>query len=270
MQDAPGAFDYLGAMTSHIYPVARYERARDAIAWLIRAFGFEEQVVHPGPNNTVAHAELRFGTGTIGLSSAGRVDPANVWTTVREGIYASIENPDAHYDRAAAAGATIERALADTDYGSREYSVRDHEGHLWSFGTYGMSDMPGSPIFYPELRYSDGAQAVDFLTRAFNLGVGLQGREGADDVVHAELWLGDGVVMVGAGADPQGRWKGRRQCTNVHVADPDAHYARAVEAGARIVQGPEDTSYGALSYIVQDLEDFLWSFSTYQPRPPAT
>lgn len=43
---------------------------------------------------------------------------------------------DAHYARAKAAGAEITRPIADADYGSREYSVRDCEGHLWSFGTY--------------------------------------------------------------------------------------------------------------------------------------
>jgi uncharacterized glyoxalase superfamily protein PhnB len=35
-----------------------------------------------------------------------------------------------------AAGAQVERELADMDYGSREFSVRDPEGNLWSFGTY--------------------------------------------------------------------------------------------------------------------------------------
>ncbi len=227
--------------------------------------GFEQQVVHPGPNDTVAHAELRFGTGTIGLSSAGPVAPANVWTTVREGIYACIEDPDAHHARAQAAGATIERDLQDTDYGSREYSVRDHEGHLWSFGTYGMAPVPGAPVFYPGLRYRSGNAAVDFLMRAFGLEAGLQVSADNGEIDHAELWLGQGVMMVGAGADPNGYWNGRTQCACVHVADPDAHHARASAACARILQGPERTAYGARGYIVQDLEGFLWSFGTYRP-----
>ena len=46
------------------------------------------------------------------------------------------ENPDAHHERAVAAGAKLVRPLEDTGYGSREYSVRDPEGNLWSFGTY--------------------------------------------------------------------------------------------------------------------------------------
>jgi len=254
-------------MTSNIYPVARYEQATEAIAWLCRAFGFEKQAVFPGPNNTVAHAELRFGTGVIGLSSAGPVDPANVWTTVREGIYACIEDPDAHYARAQAAGATIERELKDTDYGAREYSVRDHEGHLWSFGTYGMTPEPGAPVFYPGLRYTSGSAAVDFLTRAFGLTAGLRVPGDDGDIQHGELWLGNGVMMMSAGADPSGCWSGRTQCTNVHAADPDSHYAQASSAGARIVQGLENTAYGSRGYIVQDLAGFLWSFSTYRPTP---
>ena len=46
------------------------------------------------------------------------------------------EKSASYYARAKAAGAKIERPLADTEYGSREYSARDCDGHLWSFGTY--------------------------------------------------------------------------------------------------------------------------------------
>jgi uncharacterized glyoxalase superfamily protein PhnB len=38
--------------------------------------------------------------------------------------------------RARDAGAAIERELTETDYGSHEYTARDPEGNLWSFGTY--------------------------------------------------------------------------------------------------------------------------------------
>lgn len=255
-------------MTPHIYPVARYERATDAITWLCSALGFEEQAVYPGPGDTVAHAELRFGSGTIGLSSAGPVDPTNVWTTVREGVYVCIPDADAHHARALAAKAIVERALQDTSYGSREYTARDHDGHLWSFGTYGMSAVDGPPVFYPALRYRSGKDAVAFLTRAFSLEAGLQVAGGDGDVHHAELWLEGGVMMIAAGAEAERRWQGRKQCTNVYVADPDAHHARAAAAGAHIVRALEDSSYGSRGYLVQDLEGFLWSFSNYRPTRP--
>jgi uncharacterized glyoxalase superfamily protein PhnB len=47
-----------------------------------------------------------------------------------------VEDPDAHYARARAAGAEVTRELADTDYGSREYGAKDSEGNAWYFGTY--------------------------------------------------------------------------------------------------------------------------------------
>jgi uncharacterized glyoxalase superfamily protein PhnB len=40
------------------------------------------------------------------------------------------------YARALAAGATILRPVEATTYGSREFALRDPEGHSWSVGTY--------------------------------------------------------------------------------------------------------------------------------------
>lgn len=120
----------------NIIPALKFKDAPKAIEWLGKAFGFEKQFVVPGEKNTVAHAQLRHGAGMIMMGSEGKPDPANPWTTEPLGIYVVVKEIDAHYARAKAAGAEIVRPIADTDYGSREYSVRDCEGHLWSFGTY--------------------------------------------------------------------------------------------------------------------------------------
>lgn len=48
----------------------------------------------------------------------------------------TVSDIDAHYAHAKANGAQIVMPLAETSYGAREYSARDIEGHLWSFGTY--------------------------------------------------------------------------------------------------------------------------------------
>ena len=53
-----------------VFPAPRYDDAWAAIAFLELCFGFERQTVHEGPNGTVAHGELRFGTASFGLSSA--------------------------------------------------------------------------------------------------------------------------------------------------------------------------------------------------------
>lgn len=125
-QDAP--------ITASLFPALRYQDAPAAADWLERAFGFERKMIVPGPDGGVAHAELRFGNGLVMFGSAPP-DPGNPWTQ-ESGIYAVVDDVEAHYARARAAGAEIVRPLADTGYGSREYTARDCEGRLWSFGTY--------------------------------------------------------------------------------------------------------------------------------------
>jgi uncharacterized glyoxalase superfamily protein PhnB len=125
---------------SRIYPTLRYRDAPAMIAWLGQAFGFTEHVVYPGEGG-IAHAELALGSAMIMLGTAredafGAMvgapgDPGN-----GQAIYIAVDDPDALCARAEAAGATILRALTDTDYGSRDFICRDPEGYVWCFGTY--------------------------------------------------------------------------------------------------------------------------------------
>ena len=120
----------------NVIPALRYRHGSAAIEFLGKAFGFEARFVVPGPApDAVAHAQLVLGTGMIMLGSV-RHDPPNPWDAAAQGIYVYVEDVEAHYVRAKAAGAEIVMELYDTPYGSREYSARDPEGHLWSFGTY--------------------------------------------------------------------------------------------------------------------------------------
>jgi uncharacterized glyoxalase superfamily protein PhnB len=123
-----------------IIPTMRYADAPAAIAWLARAFGFKEQLVVPGPQGTIAHAQLTLGDGMIMLGSArddalGSKLPKDLGG-ITQAPYIVVDDPDALYARAIAAGAEGLRPPEDTDYGSRDFSVRDPEGHLWHFGTY--------------------------------------------------------------------------------------------------------------------------------------
>jgi uncharacterized glyoxalase superfamily protein PhnB len=120
-------------MSEHpnIFPALRYRDASGAVDWLQRAFGFEEKAVYRGDDGTVHHAELRLGAGLIMFG-----ERADAQACDTHSIYAVVADPDAHHERASAAGAEIVRAPEDTDYGSREYSARDLEGNLWSFGNY--------------------------------------------------------------------------------------------------------------------------------------
>lgn len=127
------------------YPVLSYRDAPAALAWLQKAFGFEQLFVTPGPDGSVAHAELGFGAGIVMLNTGtGAGQPADR-REAAQSVYVAVDDPDAHCTRARAAGADITRELENTDYGSREYSARDPEGHHWHFGTYRPAPGKGGP-----------------------------------------------------------------------------------------------------------------------------
>ena len=249
-----------------IHPVIRYQDAHRALTWLEEAFGFQKQAVFEGPNGSVAHAEMSFGTGVIGFSSAQGVDPKNPWTLVREGIYVSLSDIDAHHDRAAAAGAEIARSLRDEDYGSRDYSARDLDGHLWGFGTYQMIKDDREQPFVVGLHYQDAKAALEWLSKAFGFQKTLEVPANDGRIFHAEMGLGGAPLFLDGGPKDEQIWGGHSQYVAVHVDDPDAHHARAAAAGAKVVTPLKTAEWGARGYCAQDFEGFIWNFSTYKPQ----
>ena len=129
---------------STIIPALRYRNAPAAIDWLCRVFGFERHAVYEGPDGTIGHAELTLNGGMIMLGStkddefASRFkSPGEQGGTESRGAYIVVPmTRTLSHARAVAAGAVIIRPLQDTPYGSREFAVRDPEGHSWSAGTY--------------------------------------------------------------------------------------------------------------------------------------
>ena len=122
-----------------MYPIIGYRDLAASIEWLCRVFSFEPLELMKNEDGTYAHVELRLGDGVI-MPATRRddVNPDNPWDgpLASQGLYVALDGIDAHYERAAAEGAAIVSPLADTSYGSREYTARDLEGNLWSFGTY--------------------------------------------------------------------------------------------------------------------------------------
>jgi uncharacterized glyoxalase superfamily protein PhnB len=128
-----------------VIPGLRYRDAPAAIDWLCRAFGFERQLVVPGEGGTIAHAQLRFGRGMVMVGSSGAhgggfdalvKSPGEAGGVGAQSVYAVVDDADAHLARARAAGAEIVLEIRDRDYGGRDYTCRDPEGHVWTFGTY--------------------------------------------------------------------------------------------------------------------------------------
>lgn len=121
----------------------RYRDAPVAIEWLCRAFGFEKQLVVPGDDNTIAHAQLSFGNGMIMLGSVVESDfgklvkqPDEIAGCETQCAYLIVADCDEIYRQAKGEGAEIVIDIKDEDYGGRGFSCRDLEGHIWNFGTY--------------------------------------------------------------------------------------------------------------------------------------
>ena len=119
------------------YPSFRYADAPAALDWLEKAFGFEREMVAEGDGEgQVAHAQMRFGDGMIMLGSTRGDEADSAVGAGRTYVAVPDGEVDSHCERARAAGAEIVREPENQDYGSRDYSARDPEGNLWSFGTY--------------------------------------------------------------------------------------------------------------------------------------
>lgn len=128
-----------------IIPVLRYRDAPRAIEWLCETFGFESNLVVAYEDGSIAHAQLSFGNGMIMLGSVrenetefGRLmkQPDEIGGAETQSAYIVVNDADVVYARAKAAGAKIAIEIKDEDYGGRDFSCYDLEGHLWSFGTY--------------------------------------------------------------------------------------------------------------------------------------
>jgi uncharacterized glyoxalase superfamily protein PhnB len=115
-------------------------RANDATAlidYLVRTFGFVQAACYRDDSGKVAHAQLNWPEGNGGVM-LGDHRPDTTWalTPGAAGCYVVTSDPDGLYARVREAGAEVIRPIEDTDYGSREFAVRDPEGNLWSFGSY--------------------------------------------------------------------------------------------------------------------------------------
>jgi uncharacterized glyoxalase superfamily protein PhnB len=122
------------------------------------------------------------------------------------------------------------------------------------------------PSIYPRLAYQDEAAALEFLTRAFGLRERRELRREDPGGMLAWLELGDGVVMIGRAGPTHHELYSPRETgrstgmVNVTVQDIDAHHARAVAAGVRVVMPLEDMHFGNRRYEALDLEGQRWSF----------
>ena len=122
-----------------VSPYLVVQDAKRALGWYVETLGAAETMRLPGPGDTVMHAEFRIGDSVVMLGEQapgyGAFAPGHFGgTPVSMVVY--VEDVDAAFARAIAAGATAERPVADQPFGDRMGSLVDPFGHRWHLATH--------------------------------------------------------------------------------------------------------------------------------------
>jgi len=135
--------------------------------------------------------------------------------------------------------------------------------------------MPANII--PTMRYRDAPAMIDWLCRAFGFARHAVYEDGQGGIVHAQLTIGAGMIMLGSARDDEhGRLQrlpaelgGTTQGAYIVVDSADRVHAMAAAAGAEMVLPLVDHDYGGRGFSCRDPEGHIWSFGTYDPWTPA-
>ncbi len=120
-----------------IAPYLLYEDAAAAIDFLTRAYGLRERLRVPTEDGRVSHAELELDGSVVMLGEPGPDYRSPKSAGTRHAlVHVSVDDVDAHFERARDAGATIIENLAEQPYGDRRYAAEDPEGHQWFFAQH--------------------------------------------------------------------------------------------------------------------------------------
>jgi PhnB protein len=224
------------------------------------AFGAEETLRSIGPAGGI-HGEVRIGDSIlmIGGGISGREFKGKPNTTA---LHVYVEDTDAVYEKALAAGAVSIGAPQDHDYGERGAGVKDFAGNFWYIATHkGESYIPRGlrnvNVYMHPLR---AEPVIAFLKRAFDAEE-IARYASADGIIHhAELRVGDSGVEMG---EAHGPYQPMKSMFYLYVPDADTVYRRALDAGAKSVQEPADQPYGDRNAAVLDAFGNTWYIATH-------
>ena len=122
-----------------VTPYITLNDAARALDFYKRAFGAQVIVRMDFPGGKIGHAEIKIGDSPIMLGDempgSGNQSPQSLGGTTG-GILLYVENADAVFNQAVAAGAQVEMPVADMFWGDRYGRLKDPFGHSWSVATH--------------------------------------------------------------------------------------------------------------------------------------
>ncbi len=241
-----------------VTPYFVVEGASDLIEFLKATFRATEMARFPKPDGTIMHAAVQIGDSIVEMG-----DASPEYKSLTFGIHVYLEDVDAAYARALAAGATTLRPPVDQFYGDREASVKDRFGNHWYIATHLE---PGQPIrkgfrtITPFFHPSGADRMIDFLQSAFDAKP-LEDPDKSPDgkIAHATLQIGDSLIELG---EAHAEFHSMKMQIHLYVDDCDAVYERAVRAGAQTIEPPMDKPYGERNAWVTDPFGNHWFIAT--------
>jgi PhnB protein len=282
-----------------VAPYLMVRDAARAMEFYKQAFGATEVMRLRMPNGKIGHAEIQIGDSRIMLSDefpeyGNRSPEAFGGSPVIISLF--VEDVDALASKAVANGAKILRPVSDQFHGDRSGRLMDPFGHVWIVSTHiedvspeeierraeafmkeqvvsaGEKQAPTQPAkaasgvregFHtvtPYITAHEAPELLDFVKQAFGAEELLR-TTGSAGGMHAEVRIGDSMMMIGGG----GAWRGTPTPTALHlyVPDTDATYQRALQFGATSMHEPMDQPYGERSASVKDGAGNQWYIATY-------
>lgn len=222
------------------------------IGFLENAFGGSEEFRATAPDGKVLHARVRIGDSIVEMGDAsGDYEPYAF------GVHLYVDDADAMYERALAAGATSLRAPADQFYGDREATVKDPFGNQWYIASPVRAGFRTITAF---LHPRGTDRMLTFVEQAFGATVlGDPYRTPDGLIAHAAVQIGNSLLEMG---ETHGQWAPMAAGIHLYVDNADAVYQQAVRAGAKTVYPPYDAPYGERSAYVVDPFGNHWYIGT--------
>jgi PhnB protein len=267
-----------------------------AIEFYKRALGAKETFRFE-VGGTIPHAELTLGESVIDVTGewpeGGRFSAETLGGSPIS-ISLQVEDVDRFAEHAVAAGMKLVREPRDQFYGHRDATLEDPFGYSWGVFTVkeemsveemhrrmkglhegpeggkpreagkGVNPIPrGFRTVTPYLVAADGLAQLEFVKQAF--GAEETMRAVMPTGVHAEVRMGDSSLMMGGGI-PGKKFPGTLQpnALHIYVEDCDAACAKALAAGATLIDELRDQEYGERSASVKDPAGNMWYIATAQ------
>jgi uncharacterized glyoxalase superfamily protein PhnB len=255
------ATDSVRATFRTVTPYLTVADVHEEIEFVTKVFGAEGKIYGLGSAGGY-HSEYRIGDSMVMIGGGGE---GAKWkgTPAPAALHLYVEDVDAVYERALAAGATSLYPPTDHEYGERGASVEDTGGNHWYLATAtGAGYVPeGATNLMPYLHPKGAPQMIEFLKQAF-AAEATAVHQSPDGVVrHATVRIGTSMIEMG---EAHGQWQPMPMTFMLYVDDVDAWYERAMLAEGMIsMSKPGDQAYGDRVGAVKDPFDNVWYIGTH-------